>query len=119
MHVLRIVPAVLSVIVLAAHFLRDGNMALVVLTLLSPMMLLIPTRLGVRLLQGVLLVGLVEWVRTSWLLASMRDAAGMPWTRMVIILGAVAVFTLVSALLLEKIAQRRLRKAERMLNAEC
>ncbi len=118
MRVLRFVPAILSVIVLAAHFLRDGSMVVVALTLLSPLLMLIPTRLGVRLFQGVLLFGFAEWVRTSWLLASMRDAAGMPWTRMAIILGSVALFTLISVILLEPIAQRR-RSAEGMLNAEC
>ena len=107
MRFLRVVPAVLSVVVLAAHFLRDGSMVLVGLTLLSPLLLLIPSRLGVRLLQTVLAIGFLEWVHTSWLLASMRQAAGMPWARMMLILGTVALFTLVSALVLEGLARRR------------
>ena len=71
MPVVRIVPA--------AHFLRSGNVLVVGLVLASPFVLMIPHRGAVRALQILLALGFVEWMRTSYVLASMRDAAGMPW----------------------------------------
>ncbi len=55
------------------------------------------TRLAHRLL---LLAGACEWIRTSVALAGVRIQLGEPWTRMVVILGAVALFTAMSAWLL-------------------
>ncbi|MDX1581975.1 MAG: hypothetical protein R3338_00070 [Thermoanaerobaculia bacterium] len=111
MRFVRVVPAVLSVILLAAHFLRAGNLWLVALVLASPLILLIRHPAAVRALQVLLAVGFVEWLYTTWVLASMRDAAGMPWGRMLVILGGVALFTLFSAILLERTARDRKPRA--------
>ena len=43
----------------------------------------------------------VEWVNTICTLAAERKALGMPWIRMVVILGAVAVLTFCSAMVLK------------------
>lgn len=107
MRIVRIVPALLSVILLAAHFLRSGNVVVVGLVLASPLILLIPNHGAVRALQVLLALGFVEWMRTSYVLASMREAAGMPWARMMVILSAVGLFTLLSAVFLDGMARRR------------
>jgi hypothetical protein len=51
-----------------------------------------------RLVQAVLVIGGVEWIRTLLVLVKMRQAAGDPWERLALILGGVALFTVCSAL---------------------
>lgn len=106
------VPIVLSLIVLAAHFLRAGCLpiALAVLALLA---LLAVRRLWVpRLLQVVLTLGALEWIRTLVTLAIQRSDRGEPYLRMALILGSVAAVTLASALLFETKKLRRYYGAE-------
>jgi hypothetical protein len=107
MRVLLFIPVVLSIIVLGAHFLRGGSMLVVlgVLTLLA----LLPFRRPwvARVVQLVLILGALEWVRTLVMLTMRRSARGEPFLRMAVILGAVAAVTLGSGLLLESEAFRR------------
>ena len=51
-----------------------------------------------RVVQIALIVGGAEWVRTTVILASGREAAGQSWIRLAAILGAVALFTMCSGL---------------------
>jgi hypothetical protein len=60
-----------------------------------------------RILQGALALGTLEWLRTAWTLASARAAAGLPYGRLLVILGAVAAATAVAALLLRSRPARR------------
>ena len=101
MMALRLTPVVLSFIVLAAHVMRQGIPWLPWLVLLAP--LLLATRQGwaARFLQVVLVLGALEWVRTTVTLARLRIAADEPWTRMAVILVVVAVVTGASALVLQ------------------
>ena len=63
-RLVRAMPTILSAVVLAARFLRDGQIVVVVLCLLLPL-LLIPRKLALlRLLQGLLVIGALEWLRT-------------------------------------------------------
>ncbi len=94
-------PVVVSLLVLAAHFLRAGNeVAVAVLLLLIPA-LFVRRSWTVRLVQVALIVGALEWLRTLYVLAQMRAVQGEPYTRMAVILGVVAAVSLVSALILE------------------
>lgn len=98
MNLVRLIPVMLSVLLLAAHFLRSGNGVLVLLCLLVPLLLLLRRPWVPRALQVLLVLGAAEWARTLWGFAATRRAHGQPWTRMALILGAVALFTLLSAL---------------------
>ena len=95
------IPIVLSLLVLAAHFLRSGCLpiSLAVLALAA----LLPLRRSwvPRLLQVVLTLGALEWTRTLVTLAIARSEAGEPFLRMTLILGGVVIVTLASALLFE------------------
>jgi hypothetical protein len=51
-----------------------------------------------RLFQFLLILGALEWLRSLYYLAAMRIAWEQPWARLAIILGAVALFTALSAL---------------------
>ena len=99
--VLLHVPIVLSLVVLGAHFMRYGNEIGIIcaIALLGLMFLRQPW--VARLVQVALVLGALEWVRTLFNLVQMRAAMGEPATRMVIILGSVALVTLASALLFQ------------------
>ena len=105
-------PVILSLAVLAAHFSRHGQPMLVFLSLALIGLLAVPRLWAARLLQAVLLLGAAEWVRTLVVLARIRAEHGLPATRMVIILAAVAILTAASALVFRtRRARARFRAA--------
>ena len=92
-----ILPIVVSFALLAAHFLRVSQFALVALCALFPVLLVIPRRWVARTMQLALTAGAIEWVLTLVLIAQERIALGLPYTRSALILAGVATFTLASA----------------------
>ena len=95
---LLMLPVILSLVLLSAHAYRAGlpPWVAVVILLLSGL-LGIRRRWAARILQTVLTLGGGEWLRTTVVLALQRKAAGQPASRMVIILGVVALLTLAAA----------------------
>ena len=105
---LLMTPVVFSLLLLAAHVSRAGFPLPVSVLILALMGLLaVPRCWAARTLQVVLAVGALEWIRTTVVLAVARQAAGMPATRMVIILAAVALLTAASALVFRSGRLRR------------
>jgi hypothetical protein len=51
-----------------------------------------------RVIQAALVLGALEWLHTLYLIIQVRTEYGMPWTRLAVILGAVALLTALSAL---------------------
>ncbi len=106
MNFLRLLPVFISFLLLAAHFLRAGQ-TLVLFMLAGLLLLLFVKKHWVPwVVQLTLLLGAVEWIYTLFSVAQMRIEFGMPWTRMGIILGAVAMFTLLSGLVFRSKALR-------------
>jgi hypothetical protein len=101
-----LVPAVLSLLVLAAHFLRSGQFVLVAVALLAAALVVVRRAWAARALQVVLALAAVEWVRTLLGLVADRRAEGRPFVRMAVILGAVALTAALSAAAFQS---RRLR----------
>jgi len=101
-------PVVLSIVVLGAHFLRFGNMIGVAGALVLIALLFVRQPWTARLVQIVLVLGALEWVRTLIELVQVRVGFGQPYTRMAIILGVVFAVTLCSALLFETRAMKRI-----------
>jgi hypothetical protein len=101
---LRLTPLILSALLIAAHFFRQGSYGFVVFALAVP--LLLATRAGWAVVAVQLMLGLasVEWIRTAFAIAHERAAFGAPTTRMFAILGSVALFTALSALPLRKLS---------------
>jgi hypothetical protein len=95
---LQLLPAILSLLVLGAHFLRAGNVLLLVAAFALLGLLAVRRPWAARIVQAALVVGAFMWLRTLLLLASVRAMEGLPARRMVLILLAVAVFTAASAL---------------------
>lgn len=98
MNFVRLIPAILSALLLAAHFVRMGSPILVILALMLPWLLFFPQGWAARFVQVALIYGTIEWVRTLWVFVAERSEAGQPWTRLAIILGVVALFTAGSAM---------------------
>lgn len=97
------VPAVLSCLVLAAHFLRWGNLLGGLACLALPAVALLSRqRWALRAWQVLLAAGTLVWLTTAVTLGSERISAGQPYLRMTLILGAVAALSAVSAWLLSR-----------------
>jgi hypothetical protein len=95
---LLFLPVMLSLIVLGAHFLRSGNLVMVAIVFVVLGLLFVRRPWAARTVQGALLLGAVEWVRTLVRLAAWRAQEGQPALRLVLILGSVALLTGLSAL---------------------
>ncbi len=96
----RVIPLILSSILLAAHFYRSGHILLVLFCLGAPLLLLIKRPFTLILLQLYAYFGVATWIHTAITIAQRRMAIGYPWIKASFILGAVALFTLLSGLLL-------------------
>ena len=97
---------ILSSILLAAHFSRVHQDWHAFLALLFPLILLIKRKWALKIFQIFLIAGSIIWVERLIHLRNIRISEGRPWIRLVVILGVVALLTLVSAILLEN---KRLR----------
>lgn len=98
MNGLRLIPIILSFLLLAAHFYRAGYPLVSGLCLGVLLLLFLRKAWVPRLFQGLLILGGLEWLRSLYFFAAMRIAWEQPWTRLAIILGAVALFTALSGL---------------------
>lgn len=98
MNFFRLLPVILSLLLLGAHCYRAGLVALTAACVLLPFLLLLRRSWIPRLFQVVLLIGALEWLRTLYVFASMRVAFEQPWGRLALILGSVALCTALSGL---------------------
>jgi len=99
--VLIYVPVVLSIAILGAHFMRYGNSIGVYGSVTLLALLFVRQEWVARMMQVVLILGALEWVRTLYELVQLRVAQGQPFMRMVVILGVVAAVTFCAALLFQ------------------
>lgn len=107
MAVLLLFPAALSLLVLGAHFLRNGQPLLVLAALALFALLFVPRRWAARAVQAGLLLGALEWARAVAVLSGERSSMGLPFVRLVVILGIVAAVCAASALAFRAAAVRR------------
>ena len=98
MRHLLLIPIVLSALSLGAHLLRGGYLPLALAAAALPLLLVPRHPVALRLLQGLLAAGALEWLRTLVEILDLRRAVGLPWHRMAVILAAVAAVTALSAL---------------------
>jgi hypothetical protein len=110
MNVIRLLPVLLSILLLGAHFFRAGDMVLVIVVLSGIIILLIPRPWAARIIQIGLVIGGIEWIRTLVNLVKLRQAMGASWHLLVLILGPVAVLTICSSLVFKlKALKKRYR----------
>ncbi len=101
MTFLLLLPAILSALTLAAHFLRNGHLVLTALAAVVPVLLVVRRRWVVRYAQTVLVLGTLEWSRSAGEILHERLLEGQPYVRMLVIMYGVAAFGALSALLLQ------------------
>lgn len=94
----RFLPIILSSWLLGAHYLRADNLPLFAACLLAPSLLLYKRRWVIYAISGLLILGALIWIQTAVTFVQIRQAFGMPYGRMILILGAVAAFTLLSGI---------------------
>jgi len=96
MIIFRSLPALMSALILAAHFFRAQNVILTAACIGVFVLMLASSRVApaVRIF---LFMGSIEWMRTMIVLILQRESLGEPWMRMAVILSIVALFTLGSS----------------------
>ena len=102
--ILRLIPIFVAALLLAAHFLRSGDFFVAIACLLAPLLLLVRERWSLIVLQVLAYVGAGLWLITTLEILQQRLALGLPWLRLVAILGVVTLFTIVAGLLLNSAA---------------
>lgn len=109
----RLAAPVIAFLLLGASFLRAGNELMVASCGVLLFLLAVPWPWAARIAQFALLLAAARWLWLTWVLAGMRAAAGAPYGRMVIILIAVALLTLLAALVFRSRHLRRYYRLER------
>lgn len=104
-------PAMLSFLLMAAHWLRAGNLVLVVVSLEMMGLLWVPRPAMRRVVQVLLSLAAVVWIATAWGVAQERMAEHEPWIRAAVILLVVAGFNVLAAGLLQLGPVRRRYRA--------
>ena len=98
MILLRLSPALVSMLLLAAHFYRSTHLALMLLYVAMLALAWVQRPVAARALQVALWLGSLEWLRTAATLVLERQQAQLPFVRLGLILGAVTLLTALSSL---------------------
>ena len=81
--------------IMAAHFLREGNVMVVSVLVALPFTLFFNKEFVFRMLQAGLVIGVFAvWLPTIYHIADYRLATEQPWIRMALIMSGVIIFTL-------------------------
>ncbi len=108
----RVVLYVVASWLMAAHFLRAGDLVVMALCLVAPALFFVRQRWSLLVLQGLSYGATAVWLVTAWQIVAMRRMFGMPWHLSAIILAGVAAFTLLAGLLLRSRSLRDRYRAE-------
>ncbi len=98
MTIFYLFPSITALLLLGLHFFRNDNALAMYFSFLVIFVMFIRRPWSARLLQTCLIIGTFEWVRATISLIFERNENGEPFLRLSIILGAVALFTLLSSL---------------------
>lgn len=95
---LRLIPVVLSFLILGAHFSRDNMTILMVISLAFPFLLFVKKAWVPKLFQITLVLGTLEWLRSLYFYIQAYEETGQSWSKLLMIIGGVSLFTALSAL---------------------
>ncbi len=98
--ILRISLYVTAALLLGAHFLRAGNLAMVALCLAAPLLFAYRRRWSLIALQFLAYCAAGTWLGVAFQLVQIRQQLAQSWTAAAIILGTVALFSAAAGLLL-------------------
>ena len=110
---IRLLPVILVFGLLAAHFSRANMFPLVIVSLVIPFLLLIKRAWVARSIQLLLLLGAAEWIRSMFGYIEVRKSIGEDWTRLAIILVAVAVLTACAGLVFRGLSLKKRYQLEK------
>ena len=110
MNILRLFPVIFSFLILSAHFSRGNLFVLSIIFLMIPLILFIKQAWVVRLTQIILIIGSLEWIRSMFIYINQRQTIDEPYLRLVIIIGIVALFTGLSALVFRNQSLKKIYK---------
>lgn len=115
----QLFPVLISYLIIAAHFLRNGNIFVVAIYLFLLLSLLVRHSFVARVVQVSLVLAGIEWILTTIVLVNDRITQGTPWIRLAIILGTVVCFTFASAgvFFLKNLAERYQLSSKKKNNA--
>ena len=117
MNFVRLIPVIVSCLLMSAHFSRANMSGIALIWLLLPFLLFVKRDWIARIFQILMLIGSIIWLETAYRLIKIRLALDGSWMRLAIILGAVALFTLLSALVFEnKKLKERFKKKSTLIN---
>lgn len=102
MILFRLLPAVLSLLLLAAHAYRSTHLVMMLACIAMLVLMWLPRPWAGRTLQFALLLGSLEWLRTTVTLVIERNQAHVPYMRLGLILGTVTMLTALSSLVLRQ-----------------
>ena len=102
----RIGMYIAAALLLAAHFLRDGNIVAVALCLAAPLLFLYRRWWVLIVLQLMAYGAAATWIITLLRIVELRQITGRSWTAAALILGSVALLTLLAGVLLNSRAFR-------------
>ncbi len=107
MNFIKLLPVILSCLIVAAHYSRGGNPHMTYAMLLFPLILLIRKK-WVTYVSTIFLVfiGFV-WFETTYKFVQIRQSMGMPYLRLMAILGTVGVVAIISSLVFKGKALRK------------
>jgi len=98
---LQFLMIVISFLMISAHFYRANNHYLAYFLILVPFFLIIRKKYIVRFTQIILFLSSIEWWIVIYKIINIRRMYNMPWIRFSLIMSLVAVFTLLSIVVLE------------------
>ena len=98
MAIVYLIPPVVGFVLLAAHFFRGGDQLAALISILLIILVFVRRPWAARVIQVCLVLGSVEWLRSTISLIHSRSEMGQPFLRLAIILGGVALFTALSSL---------------------
>ena len=96
---LRLIPVILSFLILGAHFSRLSLNSLMLLSILFPFLLFIKKAWIPKLFQLTLILAALEWLRSLYIYIQAYEDAGKSWTIVLLIMGGIALFTALSGLI--------------------
>jgi len=109
---IRLLPVIVSLLLLGAHYYRAGFIPLVASMGTGVLILLVRQPWAVRIVQVLLIVGAIEWTRTTFVLVMMRQSMGLPWMRLSLILGGVSLLAIGSLFVFRAGSVRRRYKLD-------
>ena len=97
----KITIASFSLVLLGAHFSRmNFPLILSIIALLAPFLFFYKKKISITILQAILFIGTLEWIRAAFYYIQQRVDLGTPWLRLAVILGIIIIFTGYSAWIL-------------------